>query len=272
MYPSHDSTSDIYAEPNPVSNLKECYFYHTMDVPGYGRVEGQWDLRPGAGNYYGNLDFNGKRVLEIGTSSGFGCFTMEKWGAEVVAFDLSPKYSWDVVPFHNIDYRLHMEKMKDGYRRQNNGFWLCHRAYNSKARMAYGTVYGIPEEIGKVDVATFCAVLLHLRDPFLALQSASKLVEETIIVTDVIPEHIVAKRPSQIIFRPALAIGSETEKSLTTWWYLPPETIVDFLKILGFGKCEISFHRQLWRKEITGENFIELPFYTVVGQRINNVL
>ncbi|MBV9971725.1 MAG: hypothetical protein JO135_00155, partial [Candidatus Eremiobacteraeota bacterium] len=34
-----------YAEPRTVTNLSDCYFYHTMEIPGYGLVEGQWDLR-----------------------------------------------------------------------------------------------------------------------------------------------------------------------------------------------------------------------------------
>lgn len=59
-----------------------------MDIPGYGGVEGEWDLRKGVKEYLGNVDFKGKRVLEIGTASGFLCFYMEGQGAEVVAYDL----------------------------------------------------------------------------------------------------------------------------------------------------------------------------------------
>ena len=40
----------------------------------------------------------------------------------------------------------------------------------SKAKVVYGTVYEIPEEIGRVEVATFGSVLRHVRDPFLALR------------------------------------------------------------------------------------------------------
>ena len=57
-------------------------------------------------------------------------------------------------------------------KRLNNAFWLCHKAYNSKAKVVYGTVYEIPEEIGMVDISTFGSILLHVRDPFLALQNA----------------------------------------------------------------------------------------------------
>jgi predicted nicotinamide N-methyase len=46
----------------------------------------------------------GKRVLEIGTASGFLCFTMERMGAEMVAYDLSGGQDWDIVPYAGLDY------------------------------------------------------------------------------------------------------------------------------------------------------------------------
>src|SRR5262245_36618662 len=77
-----------YAVPRTVTDPADCYFYHTMEIPGHGLVEGEWDLRPGVEAYLGGIDFRGKRVLEVGTASGFLCFQMEARGAEVVAFDL----------------------------------------------------------------------------------------------------------------------------------------------------------------------------------------
>ena len=38
----------IFAEPLNVENIADCYFYHTMELPGYGVIEGEdWDLRGG---------------------------------------------------------------------------------------------------------------------------------------------------------------------------------------------------------------------------------
>ena len=135
---------NVYAIPRIVTDVNSCYFYHTMDIPGYGTVKGEWNLHPNVKDYYGNVDFIGKRVLEIGTSSGFGCFTMEKWGAEVTAFDLSPVYSWDIVPFHGIDYRQIIWNMKQWIEKVNNAFWFCHSAFKSRARVVYGTERRIP--------------------------------------------------------------------------------------------------------------------------------
>ena len=38
----------FYADPRSVSRIEDCYFYHSMDIPGFGRVEGDWDLTAAA--------------------------------------------------------------------------------------------------------------------------------------------------------------------------------------------------------------------------------
>jgi hypothetical protein len=253
----------LYAEPRLETNIINCYFYHTMEIPGYGLITGAWDLRPNLDQYFGGVDFKDQRVLEIGTSSGFGCFSMEKLGAEVVAYDLSPDFSWDVVPFHNVDLQKRLEKMKSWIAGVNNAYWLGHQAFNSRAKMVYGTVYSIPEAIGMCDIVTICAVLMHLRDPFLAVQTAAKFARRTIVISDVIPEYVLNGNTSEICFRPALRLPRSSDVH-GTWWYLPPQTIVDFLEVLGFAKTKITYHKQLWKCQ---NEFINLPFYSVVGSR-----
>ena len=85
----------IYASPRVVTDITQCYFYHTIDLPEIGTVEGNWDLRAGLHEYLGNFDFRGKRVLDIGTANGILSFWMEKHGAEVISFDLDKEGDWD---------------------------------------------------------------------------------------------------------------------------------------------------------------------------------
>ena len=36
----------IFATPRKVEDVADCYFYHTMELPGRGVIEGRdWDLR-----------------------------------------------------------------------------------------------------------------------------------------------------------------------------------------------------------------------------------
>jgi hypothetical protein len=182
-----DSVGDaVYASPRVVTRLEDCFFYHTIEIPGYGLVEGPWDLRAGIADYLGNVDLCGKRVLELGTASGFVCFHMECQGADVVAYDLSPDraHLQNMVVFAGDDLRIMAAEYSSLIHLINNGWWLGHRAFGSSARVVYGTVYDVPSAIGMVDVAIFGSILLHLRDPFLALTSPLQMVRETVIVAE----------------------------------------------------------------------------------------
>src|SRR5262245_36356241 len=71
------SENGLYAQPREVTELSDCWFYHTADIPGHGCVQGQWDLRPNIDRYLGGVNFHGKRVLDVGAASGFLTFNME---------------------------------------------------------------------------------------------------------------------------------------------------------------------------------------------------
>jgi len=248
---------DVYAQPQAVTDLDECFFYHAIDLPGYGTVPGPWDLRGKAGEYLGNVEFKGKRVLEIGTASGFLCFYMESQGAEVVAYDLSENDAWDVVPYAGWDYRHEITNSKEHIRRINNGYWLAHRALTSSARVMHGNVYNVPGDIGLVDVAVLSSVLLHVRGPFLALQNALRLTLEKVIIVERVPEEdrYNLKGP-YARFLPEPSLTDPTE----TWWVLSPEVLKKFIGVLGFDDVEITYHTQVWKGAT-------IPLFTLVGQR-----
>src|SRR5579871_2985770 len=153
--------SPLFCEPRNVTDLRHCNFYHTVDIPGHGTVEGAWDLREGAKAYLGQVDFKNKRVLEVGAADGFLGFFMEKEGADVIGYDLSENHAWDIVPFAQYDYEAILEGKRERIRMLNNAWWFLHRVFQSKARLAFGDVYHIPAELGPVDICTFGSILLH---------------------------------------------------------------------------------------------------------------
>lgn len=285
------SDESIYATPRLITSLEECSFYHTMDVPGYGRVEGQWDLNEAVPEYLGNVDFRGKRVMDIGAASGFLSFYVEHQGADVVALDLSEHQTWDIVPFSGE----HAEKalnLKSRIKRLNNSFWLCHRAYGSNVKVVYGTVYDMPHNLGVVDISIFGCVLLHLRDPFLALQNALRLTREKVIITEAMATEVqkqkrVAKYLEKIPEKRNLLIQFLPESEIVradwpvmqfspdfrrrrpddayTWWLLTPETVRQFIGVLGFEKSETIFHSKALaygRRRL---------LYTIVGYRTKSI-
>lgn len=253
-------SDDVYATPYDVTDPLECYFYHTMEIPGLGLVEGQWDLRDGVDAYTGGVDYKGKRVLEIGTASGYLCFHLERQGAEMVSYDLSAGQSWDIVPVASVDLDAIIEERRAIMRKINNGYWYAHRAFQSEAKVVYGTVYDIPLAIGTVDISTLCSVLLHLRDPFLALQNAARLTADTIVVTDMVSPYgpVAPGTPARprLEFVPEFRKGGPTD----TWWFLTPDIVQEFLGVLGFEESVVTHHSQ---KAYWGE----AELFTVVARR-----
>ena len=233
-----------------------------MDIPGHGYVEGEWDLRDGIQSYLGNVEFNGKRVLEIGTADGFLSIHMEKQGADVVAYDLSEDFSWDIVPFSRYDYCHIISNWKTHIKKLNNAFWLSHRANRSKAKMVYGSVYTIPKEIGFVYISTFGSVLLHVRDPFLALQKVLNLTKETVIITEVCSRYCLLHNLFGKIGKSYLTFVPNFKKCepQETWWSFNPEIVKKFIGILGFEKTEVKHHFQKFKGR-------KVRLFTIVGHR-----
>ncbi len=248
--------------PDRIPTLAESYFYHTTTIPGHGVVEGEWDLAPGIDAYLGNVHFAGKRVLDVGAATGFLSFHIEKAGGRVTSYDLSEMQSWDIVPLSGIDAAEHARVRKAHIAAINNGYWLCHAAHGSAARMAHGTVYRIDPALGPFDISIFGSILLHLRDPFLALHNAAQLTQETIVVSELLPgAHALSRLAAMVMgrsmaFKPRFAKNRPWE----TWWNLPPRLIVEFLGVLGFEKSVVTFHTQ----RLKGRR---MPMYTVVGTR-----
>jgi SAM-dependent methyltransferase len=258
-----DEIERLYAPPRLVTQLEDCSFYHTMDIPGHGTVDGPWDLRAGVRDYLGGVDFRGKRVLELGTASGFLCFHMERQGAQVVAFDVSPRHVelMNVVPFARGEQGHYLGYLRGKVARLNNSWWLAHRAFQSAARVVYGDIYAVPEAIGPVDIATFGCILLHLRDPFQALASALPLVRDTVIITETFSaaEHPTwnhATPAPSLVFQP----NSHSNHPPATWWSFSPQVLCRFLGVLGFEETRVTYHTQLFRGQ-------PAPLFTVVGRR-----
>ena len=253
----------IYAEPRYVTDLQSCHFYHTIDIPGYGFIKGDWDLRQGVDRYLGRVDFTRKRVLEMGTANGFLCFEMERRGADVVAVDLSEEQSWDIVPYAKSDTEATDATRKAHMRTINNAYWLGHSAFGSRAKVVYTSAYSVPEQIGAVDVSTFGAILLHLRDPFLALWNALRLTKETVIVTErLVRGDMFPLNVRDAFQRPAMRFypNPQTGEPYESWWSLSPALVRRFIGVLGFEASTVTYHRQLYRGR-------PARLYTVVGHR-----
>jgi len=162
---------NVFADPPAtLPRLEDCSFYHSIDLPGLGLQVGSWDLRGRYDEYFGECDFSGERVLDLGMASGALAFELERRGArEVVGFDLDDG--------QNYDCRLPadegaLEEFRSWVQRVKNGFWLARGLLGSHVKVAYGHVRSLPEDLGWFDTVMMGNILQHLQDPVGAVLQA----------------------------------------------------------------------------------------------------
>jgi hypothetical protein len=108
----------------------------------------------------------------------------------------------------------------------------------------------------------FGSILLHVRDPFLALQNALQLTQDTVIVTDMLPRRQFYQMFLGWLGRPKMTFLPEhrSHRHGGTWWEISPAAICQFLGVLGFEDTRVTYHRQYFQ----GQTRL---LFTVVGRR-----
>ena len=229
-----------FAAPQIVTSTDECFFYHTIDLPQLGTQSGAWDLRGRFSDYIGGVDLTGQRVLDVGAASGFLSFSAEEAGAkEVVSFDLDTADRQHLLPFADSEYvndhATWCTKQTAGFQRWKNAYWLAHRLRKSRAKVVYGDVYALPDDIGRFDVVILGAILEHLADPIRALASVAKHAGRTIVINT---DYIDTDEPmAQFNGRP-----NRPEASYIFWTY-SLGTYRHIMEILGFEIAAVERNR-----------------------------
>lgn len=262
IYSAPISTQDhLYAQGVSVESGGECFFYHVMDVPGAELVDtalegGKFDLRGAEDEYLGGVTFADRRVLEIGPASGFLTFYMESQGANVVAVELGPDADWDIVPHAQLDLAVIREERRHIMGQLRNGYWWAHGRMHSRAKVHYGDVYRLPDELGDFDVAVMAAVLRHTRDPLRIIEGCARHARR-LVITEM---HASGLDGSPV----AALVPSRESEVWDTWWDFSPDLLIQFVGLLGFDELAISHHSQRF---LSGGVEHEIPFFTLVAGR-----
>jgi SAM-dependent methyltransferase len=227
----------LLEQPRRVERLEDCFFYHAMELPGFGLVPGQWDLRGRFDEYIGGVDVAHRQVLDIGTATGFLSFEAEKRGAtRVLSFDMSDPRQQAFLPFKDKLYYRDPARWAEQYSAEieqwKNAYWLCHRLLGSKAEVYYGNIYSLPAELGRFDVAIVGSVLEHLSDQITALASIARLTRETIVIISPL-----LQTDERIARFESLASNPDAD---FTWWSYSLGVYREVLGMLGFSIAKVT--------------------------------
>ncbi|HLZ72516.1 MAG TPA: hypothetical protein VKV26_21635 [Dehalococcoidia bacterium] len=253
----------LYARPQRVDGPAGCYWYHTMDLPGLGTVWGEWDLRGRFDDYTGHLALRGKRVLDVGTASGFLTFEAEARGAEVVSLDMDHARRWAYLPFAGnpawTDPAGFARERQRWYRQLQRGYWLAHRRFRSRARVYYGDVYSVPTGLGMFDVVIVGALLEHLSDPVRALAVLARRSSRMLVITNYV-------RPDA---EPLAAFVGRSDQpwQQTTWWSLSLPLYREVLGMLGFYIRSVSEQTYPWLRDGPRQPPVQQSMHTIVADR-----
>jgi SAM-dependent methyltransferase len=240
----------IMAEPRMVDSLDDCFFYHTMELPDLGVVQGQWDLRGRFDDYLGGVSVAGKSVIDIGTATGFLSFESEQRGASrVLSFDMADARQQRFIPFNDKpyyrDYETFVANHAAEVEKWKNAYWLCHRLLQSGAGVFYGDIFNLPTALGEFDVAIVGAVLEHLNDQITALASIARLTKEKmVIVTPVLETEERLARLEPTADNPGYDF---------TWWRYSIGAYREILKIIGFSIASVTAAQYRWEHADTLE-------------------
>ena len=109
---------------------------------------------------------------------------------------------------------------------------------------------------------TINSVLLHLRDPLLAIERAAGRARHQLVITDVAERQFAPVMPAELgshclHFIPRAANGGPIDG----WWYMPSTLIIEQMRILGFTSIEIRDF------PLPFQDGHDWEFYTIVGTR-----
>jgi tRNA (mo5U34)-methyltransferase len=217
------------AEGNAIwEKVKATSWYHSIDL-GHGVVTpGFFDHRSQVSLYGLPKSLAGLRCLDVATFDGFWAFEMERRGAsEVVALD--------VERFSDIDIpRLLRDSIiRLGADRETGvGFRIAHEILRSRVRYEVCNVYDLsPERLGTFDLVFLGDLLLHLRDPQLALERVFSVCRGALLVADVYNRALEDYGDLCLAqFLPWLPSY--------TWWLANTNTLKMLLTVAGFEPVE----------------------------------
>jgi tRNA (mo5U34)-methyltransferase len=226
--PAVSGAPDAIAEIE--ARLDDLGWYHTQELAPGLVTPGMFDLRPYVDRYGLPDDLSGARALDIGTFEGFWAFELERRGAEVTAIDVDR--------VQDLDWPPRLRPPDDG--RRGTGFELARRALGSSVRRLGVSVYeATPDALGGPFDLVFCgSVLIHLRDPMLALERMASLAKGGRLI-------LAEEYSRRLRLLPFAAAEFRGETPWMTWWRPSIRTWLSMVRSAGFEQVRARSRFQM---------------------------
>jgi len=236
------------AEALGVPDIRNYYWYHTVELPGGLVTPGQYDFRESIAAFPFPADLRGKRVLDVGSATGFFAFEFARRGAEVTSLELPSLEALDRFPGQDVAQSLDKIRKMMGPRSAGGGsdapytaeemyfyllegpFEFCRKQLGAKIRRCYSTVYELTEAKagGTFDLVFMGDILLHTLNPMAALCAVAPLCRGTLVLSQRMPE--TADGEPAMLWVGGDSLGSDE----VSWWLPNQSCLVAMLKKLGF--------------------------------------
>ena len=204
--------------------VAERQWYHTLELAPGVVTPGLFAHTPHVDRYGLPADMSGLRALDVGSFDGFWAFEMERRGAQVTALDVDGP--------EELDWPRRLRALgaqaPNAQISQSTNFAIARGALDSAVERASLSIYhATPERLGTFDVVFCGSLLIHLRDPVLALERMADLCSGRLVLgeaysrrLDWIPRVKVAE------FR--------GETPWMTWWLPTSRTLLAMTRCAGF--------------------------------------
>ncbi len=183
--------------------------YHRIDWGNGLVIQGIFDMRKYLPHFAFPDDLRGKKVLDVGTASGFFAFECVRRGATVTAIDLMP----------NRD-QLFKTARKAGL----NVDFVCKN------------IYDLDASFGQFDFVVCGSLLLHLSDPFRAIQRLRSVCTGQAVVSTATNDTILDDPRPLCEFMGKRAVAGDGE--YWTYWEMNGAALKKMFVAAGFGKAE----------------------------------
>ena len=213
----------VAEHPEPLTARRT--WYHTIELPGGEVTPGWYDTRRIAQHVPWPGLVCGGRCLDVGTFDGFWAFEMERRGGrEVVAVDLDDPMRLD----WSFDQRpTGPEGIARWGSERGPGFAHAAAALGSRVIRRNRSVYDLsPAEDGEFDVVFCGALLLHLRDPVLALERMRSVCRGVLVLAESLDPRLELVAPTMPV--------AYLHPTKDEWWVANSRGLMQMVEMAGF--------------------------------------